>query len=47
MANPLLDLEGSPWIPELVDDDGRRMDVEEGYVGTDMAREPVDRWWRG
>jgi hypothetical protein len=32
---------------DVLDDYGRRADVEEGYVGTDMAHHPVDRWWRG
>ena len=84
MANPLVQLEGSPEVPELVDEnrrlrdllsylwlyqrrhtwtqltteqkelfadvvdeDHRVQDIEDGYVGTDMAYTPVDRWWRG
>lgn len=33
-------------LADVLDEEYAKQDREDGYVGTDMAHQPVERWWR-
>ena len=41
-----LTTEQKDLLADVVDEEYAKQDIEDGYVGTDMAHKPTERWWR-